>query len=120
MRFLLVGTFILASGCGAGQPRTAADKWAAALDHPDAKVRKKAVFTLGNIGPSDAATLPALIKALADPDPGVRCEAILGVLKLGEKNRQAVPYLLKLQRTDSDSKVRRYAGRALEKIVHSG
>jgi len=91
-------------------------KWAEALHDPDAKVRKKAAFTLGNIGPSDPEVLPALIGALHDTDAGVRCEAILALLKVGPDAEDTVPALTELQQQDSDPKVREYAANALEKL----
>jgi HEAT repeat protein len=104
------------SGCARAQPSMAGGKWAAALHDPDARVRKKAAFTLGNIGPSDAAVLPALVGALKDADPGVRCQAILALLKYGPDAKQAVPALSEVHEKDRDSKVRAYAARALEKL----
>ena len=94
----------------------AGDRWAEALQDPDARARRKAAFTLGNIGPSDPAVLPALIGALKDTDAGVRCEAILALVKYGPEAREAVPILTELQHHDRDAQVRSYAGKALQKI----
>jgi HEAT repeat protein len=115
-RTLLVILLIALSGCGGAQPPLAGGKWAEALRDPDAKLRKKAAFTLGNIGPSDPTVLPALLGALKDPDAGVRCEAILALLKYGPGAREAVPELIEAQEKDRDAKVRAYAARALEKL----
>jgi HEAT repeat protein len=115
-RILLVILLVSLSGCGRGQPATAAGKWASALRDPAAKVRKKAAFTLGNIGPGDPAALPALIGALTDPDAGVRREAILALAKHGPAAREAVPILTELRQSDRDPQVRDYAARALEKL----
>jgi HEAT repeat protein len=94
----------------------AGDKWARALRDPDAIVRKKAAFTLGNIGTSDPAALPALIGALKDADAGVRREAILGLLKFGPAAKQAIPALAEIQHEDRDDRVRIYARKALENL----
>jgi len=94
----------------------AGSKWAEALRDRDARVRKKAAFTLGNIGPSDPAVLPALMGALTDADAGVRCEAILALLKYGPGAREAIPALTEIQEKDRDARVRAYAAQALEKL----
>jgi len=91
-------------------------KWAESLQHHDAKVRQKAAFTLGNIGSSDPAVLPALIQALKDVDAGVRYEAILALLKYGPSAREAVPVLTEIRDKDRDAKVRAGAAAALKKI----
>jgi HEAT repeat protein len=79
-------------------------------------VRKKAAFTLGNIGPSDPAVLPALTGALKDADAGVRCEAVLALLKYGPGAEEAIPELTEVQAKDRDARVRAYAARAVEKL----
>jgi HEAT repeat protein len=115
-RILLVVTLVLLCGCARQQPKMAGAKWAAALHDRDAKVRKKAAFTLGNIGPSDPSVLPALIEALRDADTDVRFEAILALVKYGSGAREAVPALDELQRHDRDAKIRDAAAKALAKI----
>jgi HEAT repeat protein len=94
----------------------AGGKWAEALRGPDAKVRRNAAFTLGNIGPSDPAVLPALLGAVKDADAGVRCEAILALLKYGPAAREAIPELTEVRQKDRDPKVRAYAARAVDKL----
>ena len=117
MRWVLLGMLLVwCSGCGQAPPTMAGGKWAEALRDPDAKVRKKAAFTLGNIGPSDPAVLPALIGALKDADAGVRCEAILALLKYGPEARGAVAALEELRQRDRDAKVRTCAARAVAKL----
>ena len=118
-RVLLVILLISLSSCGKAPPTMAGTKWASALRDPDAKMRKKAVFTLGNIGPSDPAVLPALIRALKDADAGVRCEAILALLKCDPEAREAIPDLTQAQERDRDAKVRAYCTKVLEKLKHS-
>lgn len=108
---------LLMSGCGqTPPPQMNGDKWAEALREPDAKLRKKAAFTLGNIGPSDPQVLPALIEALKDTNAGVRCEAILALLKVGPDAEDAIPVLIEIQEQDVDPVVREYAAKALEKL----
>jgi HEAT repeat protein len=115
-RFLTIILLISLSGCGEARPKMAGVKWAGALRDPDARVRKKAALTLGNIGASDSAALPALIGALKDADPGVRCEAILGLLKFGPAASQAIPTLAEIQKQDGDERVRTYASKALDRV----
>jgi HEAT repeat protein len=115
-RALLVILLIALCGCGRSQPTMAGGKWAEALRDPDARVRRNAAFTLGNIGPSDAAVFPALIGALKDADAGVRCEAVLALLKFGPEARQAAPALAELSQRDRSPRVRDYAARALRKL----
>jgi HEAT repeat protein len=112
----LVGLAIALCGCGQALPPMAGAKWAAALRDPNARVRRKAAFTLGNIGPSHAAVLPALVAALEDADGGVRCQAILGLVKYGPAGRLAIPSLGRLQQKDPEIKVRQYAARAIEQL----
>jgi hypothetical protein len=114
---LLLGLLVLACGCGGEQPRMAGSKWAEALQHPDRKTCRKAAFTLGNIGQSDPAALPALLGALQDPDAGVRCEAVLALLKCGQEAGETVPALTKLEKYDADSRVRGHAAQALESLA---
>jgi HEAT repeat protein len=104
------------SGCGGAQPTMAGSRRAGDLHDPQVKVRRKAAFRLGNIGPSDPVVLPALIGALQDVDPGVRCETILALLKYGPGAREAIPALTKVQEKDRDAKVRTYATRALKRL----
>jgi HEAT repeat protein len=113
---LLVSLLVALSGCGAARPPLAGGKWAAALRHPDAGLRKKAAFTLGNIGPSDPAVRPALVGALKDRDAGVRREAILALLKCGPGSQEAVAALEEVRQRDRDPQVRTCAARALAKL----
>src|SRR5262249_7877407 len=112
----LVALVIALWGCGQTLPPMAGAKWAAALRDSSAKARKKAAFTLGNIGPSDSAVVPALVTALGDADGGVRCQAILALVKCGPEGRQAIPLLEGLKEKDPDTKVRQHAARAIEQL----
>ena len=108
------------AGCGRTPPTLAGGKpvsyWLEAVQGPDARLRKTAVFKLGNVGPGDAAVVPALVGALRDRDAGVRREAILALMKCGPDARDAVPALTDLRRRDGDAQVRAYAARALQKL----
>ncbi|HEV3145684.1 MAG TPA: HEAT repeat domain-containing protein [Gemmataceae bacterium] len=115
-QILFIILLIALIGCAKEPPKMAGAKWADALHDRDAKVRKKAAFTLGNIGPSDPAVLPALMEALKDTDEGVRYEAILALLKYGPGAEQAIPALTELRENDRDAGVRTAAGKALERI----
>jgi HEAT repeat protein len=115
-RALCIVLVLVLAGCHAEPPAMAGGKWAAALRAPDAKVRKKAAFTLGNIGSSDAAVLPALVDGLRDTDAGVRCEVILALAKYGSGAKHALAGLTDVQEHDGDAKVREYAARALAKL----
>jgi HEAT repeat protein len=119
--FLLV--VISAAGCAKARPTLAGGKpvtyWVAAVHHTDAKVRKQAVFRLGNVGATDEAVLPALIAALKDAEAAVRCEAIIALLKCGPAAQAAASPLAEAKRNDRDANVRRYAARALDKLPGS-
>jgi HEAT repeat protein len=118
MRWLWLAPLLLGiAGCGGGPPLAmAGGKWANALRDPDASVRKKAAFTLGNIGPADPAVLPALVEGLRDADAGVRCEVILALVKYGPRAKEALPVLSELREHDREARVRDYAGKALDKL----
>ncbi len=117
MRPMLIVLLLIAlCGCRRTPPTMAGSKWAAALHDPDTKLRKKAVFTLGNIGPSDPVVLPALIGALRDANAEVRCEAILALVKYGPGAGEAVSALIEVQQQDRDAQVRTYAAEALAKL----
>jgi HEAT repeat protein len=108
------------SGCARKGPTLAGGKpsadWVAALDNADAGQRKKAVHKLGNIGPADAAVVPAVVKALQDPDPLVRREAIAALAGFGKHGKAALPALREIQQSDEDPQVREDAGRAIARL----
>jgi HEAT repeat protein len=89
------------------------------LQAPDAKLRKKAVQVLGNVGPVDDAVVPALSEALKDRDIGVRREAILSLMKIGPKAKDALPGLADAAREDRNATVRADAEKALKVIQGS-
>jgi hypothetical protein len=108
------------AGCSRRQPILAGGQpvshWVEALQSKDAKERQKAVANLGNIGPSDAMVVPALVGALKDPAAEVRRETIVALVKCGADARSALPALANLRQSDRDPKVRDYAGRAMSKL----
>src|SRR5215831_19358490 len=63
---------LLLSGCGKPKTTLAGGKpvshWLEAIHNPDPRVRKTAIFKLGNVGASEADVLPAVTAALKDPD----------------------------------------------------
>src|SRR5262249_49148810 len=106
-------------GCGQA-PSTLAhgkplDYWLQSLENRDAKLRKKAVQVLGNIGPADIAVIPALCSALKDGDVGVRREAVVALTKLGTKAKDALPALAEVVQ-DRDSRLRSQAEKAIRAI----
>jgi HEAT repeat protein len=120
MRSIYLAVILLSlAGCNRSSPAMAGGKWALVLRDQSSAVRKKAAFTLGNIGPSDPAALPALVDALADRDPGVRAEVILALVKYGPGARTAVPQLTVIEQADVNLQVRDYAAKALEKFKNS-
>jgi HEAT repeat protein len=120
---LLIGLIIAAAGCAKAPPTMAHDKpvghWVQAVRDPDARVRKRAVNVLGNVGTADPAALPALTVAVSDRDAAVRAAAVLALLKIGPPAREAVPALTEAQK-DRDPTVRAYAAKALRRIQGSG
>jgi HEAT repeat protein len=93
-----------------------ASYWVEALQSPDAKLRQKAAFRLGNVGPSDPAAFPALLGALKDNNADVRCEAIKAVLKCGSAAKEAITALTDLEQHDADARVRSHAAKAITKL----
>jgi NaMN:DMB phosphoribosyltransferase len=106
-------------GCGESQPTMIHGRsvayWLQALQDRDARLRKKAVEALGNVGSADAAVVPALIQAARDPDGGVRDAAVLALFKIAPDAPEAIPALQAAQK-DKDTKVRKHAEKALERI----
>jgi hypothetical protein len=119
MRRILVPVLLISLiGCGKTPPTTRVSYWLDALRAPDAKLRKKAAFTLGNLGATDPGVVPALRGALTDADAAVRCEAILALLKCSPAAAEAVPELTDLRQRDPNAQVRRYAAKAVERLAN--
>jgi HEAT repeats len=117
--FFLAVILLFLIGCGSSAPTTVHGKsfeyWLEALHDRDARIRIKAVESLGNVGTDNPATVPALIKALDDRDARVRGAAVLALLKIGPDAQEAIPALQKTLQ-DKDAKVRAYATKALRRI----
>jgi HEAT repeat protein len=91
------------------------EHWLEALRSPDPKTRKKAADVLGNVGPVDARSVPALIGAVKDPDPKVRDAAVLSLSKIGPPAADAVKVLNDATQ-DTDPTVRAHASTAVERV----
>jgi len=119
---LLLVLLLALAGCGGSTPLPTlsggkpVSYWIEELHNKDAAKRKHAVAKLGNVGPADPATLPAIVAELNDKDASVRREAIMAVVKFGTKASDAVPILTRLRDHDPDNVVRRYSVEALAKI----
>jgi HEAT repeat protein len=117
--FFLAVTLLFLIGCGTQPPTTVRGKsfeyWQEALHDPDARIRTKAVESLGNVGADNPSTVPALIRVLDDREARVRGAAVLALLKIGPDAQEAIPALQKTLK-DKDAKVRAYATKALERI----
>jgi HEAT repeats len=111
-------------GCGGEPPSPltggkSLSYWLQAVRAPDASVRKKAVFELGNVGPTDPAVIPALKAALQDREAPVRREALLALLKAPTEAGDALPTVQFMADRDPDPAVRNYAARAAKKLEGS-
>jgi len=125
MRMLATaGVLLLILGCGESRPMLAGGKpvsyWVDAVHDPDPKVRKQAVFKLGNVGPGAPEALPAVTQALRDANAAVRREAILALIKFGAEAKSATGVLSEIRDHDRDVQVRSYAAKALAKLQGLG
>jgi HEAT repeat protein len=91
-------------------------EWVADLQSPNAKVRKKAVQSLGHVGTADPHALPAVIDSLKDKDPSVREAAVLAMLVIGPSARDAIPALTDIRDKDPVSNLRKEAAKAIVRI----
>lgn len=91
------------------------EHWLEAIKSPDPKTRKKAADVLGNVGPIDPRSVPALIEAVKDRDAKVRDAAVLGLSKIGTPAVSAAPVLEEASK-DKDPTVRSHAAVALERV----
>src|SRR6266496_2558431 len=123
-KLLVIATcYVFVCGCGTQRTPLTGGKpvshWVQALHDRQAKVRKEAVFKLGNAGTADAAVLPALIGALQDNDSRVRSEAIMALAKSGSDLKETSAALARAKSSDRDPHVRNLAGKALKKSPES-
>jgi HEAT repeat protein len=95
-----------------GQP---VEHWLEAIKSSDPKTRKKAADILGNVGPVDSRSIPALIGAVKDPDLKVRDAAVLSLSKIGPGAVSAADVLQKATK-DYDPMVRSHATTALQRV----
>jgi len=124
MRFVIPAILILfLTGCGKPKTMLAGGKpvshWLQAVHDPDPRIRRTAVFKLGNVGSSEAEVLPAVTAALQDKDPAVRREAILALVKFGAAAKEAAPILTQMYQQDRDAHVRSHVAKALERLEHT-
>jgi len=117
---VIVACCLVFGGCGKQRAPLTGGKpishWVQVLHDREAKVRKEAVFKLGNAGTTDAAVLPALIGALQDSDSRVRSEAILALAKSSRDVKEANDALAHVRSSDRDPHVRSLAAKALKKL----
>ena len=121
-RFAVAALLMAAiGGCHKTPPTQSGGKsvsyWLEAVTGPDAKLRKEAVEKLGNVGPTDPAALPAVIRALRDQDAKVRRAAIVALMKFGPLREETKPILTDLKARDPDVQVRSFAARALDRVA---
>lgn len=119
---LLLLLCLLVSGCSrsdvpkekyfSGEP---VDHWLEEIKSPDPKKRKKAADVLGNVGPADERSIPALIEAVKDKDAKVRDAAVLGLSKIGPPAASGESVLAEATK-DKDPTVRTHAATAVERV----
>ena len=91
------------------------EHWLEAIKSSNPNTRKKAADVLGNVGPVDPRSVPALIGAVKDADPKVRDAAVLSLSKIGPAAVSAAEVLQDATK-DSDPTVRSHATTALERV----
>jgi HEAT repeat protein len=120
--FVFLATTVIISGCRREErgPLLAGGRevgsWVADLNNPKPQVRRQAVLKLGNVGDADPAVVAALSSALRDTDAMVRGNAVHAVVKLTQPGEEMLARLREMNRTDPDSTVRDFAGKALAKL----
>ena len=91
------------------------ERWLEEVKSTDPKKRKKAAEVLGNVGPVDARSIPALIEAVKDADAKVRVAAVLGLSKIGPPAVSGASALAEAMK-DKNPFVRTHAMTALERV----
>jgi HEAT repeat protein len=90
--------------------------WMDALNSPDAKLRKRAIYSLGTIGSKVPEAVPAIARIMLDDDDAdLRREASLALLKMIPASGEAVPALAQAL-ADEDPLVRMYAANTLFRL----
>jgi len=74
-----------------------------ALDDPDAKFRRDAIFFIRGLGPTAAGAIPALVKKTEDDDSAVRGSAVFALGSMGKAAVPALADLLKNPNSDVKS-----------------
>lgn len=100
---------------GSGSSATVVPALTGAIHDGCDQVRKRAVRSLGDLGPVALPALPHLIAALRDPTTSVRLEAMAALGRIGPSAEPAIPYLVSLL-ADEETRVRTVAGATLKKI----
>ena len=90
--------------------------WVKALEDSDARVRKKAVDKLGNVGNADPQAFPAVLTALKDKDAAVREAAVVALPKFGDRARESLTALAEVEADDPDDGVRAKAAATVQSI----
>lgn len=76
----------------------------AAMKDKDERVRREAMWALGNMGPAASAAVPALAAAMSDPRPRQRVHAAFNLWKVEGKTERVIPTLNRaLEEKDEDA-----------------
>ncbi len=86
-----------------------------ATEDSDTDVRAWAAHALAEIGPDAKQAIPALLKLLKDREEGPRNTSCIALGSIGPAAKDALP-ALRAALNDPSKDVRRFAGRAIEKI----
>ena len=88
----------------------------ALLRDPRPDVRAAAAYTLSELGPGAAASVPELIEVLGDPHPDPRAYAVVALGAIGPSARDAIP-ALERARADRDVRIHTWARRSIQQIA---
>jgi HEAT repeat protein len=84
----------------------------AAMSSGKPRLRRDAIYALGEIGPDAQEALPHLLKAFSDPDPEIRSAASYALFKMNAGTSVPLPQLIEALK-DSSTRVREIAISAL-------
>jgi len=90
--------------------------WIEAYHDGNADVRSAAARALGKLGTQTTTPLDDLIAGLSDESSVVRVSTVKALETMGHNARPAIPDLLRLQKTDSESAVRAQATETIKRI----